>query len=465
MSDINLDFTVSNNSINFTVEPNDITITPTDVQLTVFAAGLGVPGGNVNELQYNDSGLLGGVANTSFSGGNLTLGDISNIKITGGTSTYIMSTDGTGNLSWTDPGNTNVANIALNLNANSTSNVIIGGGVNGYVLQTDGVGNLSWTAQTGNGGGGNGAPGGANRQIQYNDSGSFGGTPFFTFDEATGDVVVPNNLSLGSGFPLFGGNISGMYANFTAGIVGNTISGNISANGLLMLGTSVALFPTVNSLKIGGGLANYYLKTDGTGNLSWTSINFNVLTNGTSNVTIPSANGNVNTSVGGNANILVVTTSGANIVGYANIVGNADIIGNISTLGTTSIQQAKEKFTANSTGSTGTINYDILTQAIILKTSNATANFTLNFRGNSTTTLDSVMSSNQSMTCTFINTNSANAYYANVIRIDGTTITPVWAYPGAPTGGTPSGKDAYTFNILKTASNTYTVLASKAGFV
>jgi hypothetical protein len=335
MSDINLDFTVSNNSINFTVEPNDITITPTDVQLTVFAAGLGVPGGNVNELQYNDSGLLGGVANTSFSGGNLTLGDISNIKINGGNNSYILSTDGTGNLSWTNPGNIDVANTALNLNANSTSNVIIGGGVNGYVLQTDGVGNLSWTAQTG-GNAGNGVPGGSNRQIQYNDSGSFGGTPFFTFDEATGDVVVPNNLSLGSGFPLGGGNILGNSANFIGAIVGNTISGNIIASNLSVSGLAVGSFASVSSIRIGGGLANYILITDGTGNLSWNSgvANANVagFANFAGNVTISnqpnitSLGTLIGLSINGNANIgnigTTTLTASGNITA-ANFIGNA----------------------------------------------------------------------------------------------------------------------------------------------
>jgi len=100
-----------------------------------------------------------------------------------------------------------------------------------------------------------------------------------------------------------------------------------------------------------------------------------------------------------------------------------------------------------------------------LNTSNATANFTLNFRGNSLTTLDTVMNSNESMTCTFINPNGSSAYYANIIKIDGTTIIPNWVYPGAPTGGTGSGKDVYTFNILKLASNSYTIFASKVGFI
>jgi hypothetical protein len=150
MSDINLDFTVSNNSINFTLEPNDITFTPTDVVLTFNPNFQPLAGGSLTQLQYNNGGVLAGVGNTSYVSGNLTLGDVANIKITGGT--------------------------------------------NGYVLQTDGAGNLDWAA-TG-GGGGNGSPGGSNTQIQYNDGGTFGGNTGFTFNEVSGNVNMPGNLSV-----------------------------------------------------------------------------------------------------------------------------------------------------------------------------------------------------------------------------------------------------------------------------
>ena len=52
-------------------------------------------------------------------------------------------------------------------------------GTNGYYLQTDGLGNTAWAA---GGGGGGGSPGGSNTQVQYNNSGTFGGSPGFTFN-------------------------------------------------------------------------------------------------------------------------------------------------------------------------------------------------------------------------------------------------------------------------------------------
>ena len=81
-------------------------------------------------------------------------------------------------------------NVNGNLKLAGIANLKIPGGTNGYVLQTDGTGNLSWTAQTG--GGGNGVPGGANTQIQFNDAGVFGGQAGFTFDNTSNTLSVSN---------------------------------------------------------------------------------------------------------------------------------------------------------------------------------------------------------------------------------------------------------------------------------
>ena len=88
--------------------------------------------------------------------------------------------------------NINVAGIATIANVSISGGNItipvadlhISGGTNGYVLQTDGTGNLTWTEQSG-GGGGNGTPGGANTQVQFNNAGNFGGQPGFTFDNTS----------------------------------------------------------------------------------------------------------------------------------------------------------------------------------------------------------------------------------------------------------------------------------------
>jgi hypothetical protein len=64
--------------------------------------GGGTPGGANTELQFNNNGAFGGISTVTWNGANLSLGNIANIKITGGTNAQVLQTDGTGNLSWTN---------------------------------------------------------------------------------------------------------------------------------------------------------------------------------------------------------------------------------------------------------------------------------------------------------------------------------------------------------------------------
>lgn len=126
----------------------------------------------------------------------------------------------------------------------------------------------------------------------------------------------------------------------------------------------------------------------------------------------------------------------------------------------------QELTTVSATSATGTINYDCKTQAILYYTSNAGANFTLNFRGNSTTTLSSMLSIGQSMTASFLNTNGTSAYYPNAFQVDGTAtgVTVRWSGGSAPASGSVSSVDAYTFTIIKTGSSTYSIFAGAVQF-
>jgi hypothetical protein len=410
MSDVNLDFIVNNNSINFTVVPNDITITPTDIQLAFYNGGLGVPAGSTGQLQYNNGGVLGGVSNTSFSGGNLTLGNVANIKITGGSSNAILTTDGTGNLTWgssaananhanisdvansvaganvsgivananyasyagnvvnanqpnittvgtltnvtttgnltvsgnvTVNGSSNISNLSSNGNVNfansgnvtlgTSSNVKLTGGTNGYFLQTDGTGNLTWAAGTG--GGGNGSPGGANTQIQFNDAGVFGGNASFTFNKTSGLVTLPNNLYVSNG---------------------------------------------ITAAKYSGP------------------------------VTLPYGIENV-----------FLTTS------Y-----------------------------------TGTIDFYIIAGAIKYTTDNASGNITLNFKGNLTTTINTLLGNGQSVTATYVAKTGSTPYGVIGIQIDSVAQSIKWASNVVP-AQVANTQTSYVFTIVKTSTTpTYDVLAS-----
>ena len=137
--------------------------------------------------------------------------------------------------------------------------------------------------------------------------------------------------------------------------------------------------------------------------------------------------------------------------------------GSSSTLAEVLINAA-ETTTVSATAATGTINYDVTTQSVLYYTSNASANWTVNFRGSSGTTLNNLLSNNQTVTIAFLVTQGATAYYANATTIDGTSVTPKWQGGTAPSAGNASGVDAYTYSIIKTANATFTVLASQTQF-
>ena len=123
-----------------------------------------------------------------------------------------------------------------------------------------------------------------------------------------------------------------------------------------------------------------------------------------------------------------------------------------------------EPTTISATASTGTINYDVATQSIVYYTTNATANWTMNFRASSTATLNSLMSTGQTITVTFMATQGATAYYNSAVTIDGTSVTPKWQSGITPNAGNINSVDTYTYAIIKTGSAAFTVLASQTRY-
>jgi hypothetical protein len=134
------------------------------------------------------------------------------------------------------------------------------------------------------------------------------------------------------------------------------------------------------------------------------------------------------------------------------------------TLADTTIRGIEEDINVVASAATGTINFEFGTASIWYYTSNATANHTLNFRYSSSVSLNTALPVGDTLTLVWLNTNGATAYYPNVINIDGTAVTPKWQGGTAPTAGNASSIDAYVFTIIKTASATYTVLASQTKF-
>ena len=149
-------------------------------------------------------------------------------------------------------------------------------------------------------------------------------------------------------------------------------------------------------------------------------------------------------------------------------------VGNLGTMSTQnanavaitggSISSILEGATVTASAPTSTINYDFKTQAVRFYTNSCTTNFTVNIRGNSTTTLDSVMAVGQTATMVLMVTNGATPYYPNVIQIDGTTITPLYQGGLTITAGNANSVDVYTITVVKTAANTYISFVSQTKY-
>jgi hypothetical protein len=573
----------------------------------------------------------GGIIDTS-SASNVTLGNLANLHITGGSSGYTIKTDGAGNLSWgvdtaaaggtntyvqfndgdvlngsanytfdkvtnqlTLAGNiqTNNANLGNSVTANyftgnfygrantantvliaaqpnitsvgtltgltvsgvtslgPVSNVSITGGTNLSVLTTDGTGTLTWGAVVTT------PPGGSNTSIQYKDGSTYQGSANLTFNDATNLMTVTgniqtNNANLGNltTSNYFAGTLTtaaqpnitsvGTLAGLTvssAGLIvsgaGNVNAGNITATGVFAgnganlttltgsnvtgtvanatyatsAGTStsattagtvttnaqpnITSVGTLTSLGVTANIASGNLNASGQVNASGNVIgsyfygNGTTLTgvashghplilNGTSNVSIPSSNANVTMSVNGTSNVMVVTSNGANITGTLNASGNANVAnigannGVFTAITGTLTTNAQPNIT-----STGTLTSLAVTGNISAGNVSATT-FTGSLSGAATSattagTVTTAAQPNITSTGTLTSmTSTGNVQGANVIatayhiRSVGTGITAAGTTQGA---GTVLSKEINIVSTVASGANAVVLPTAVAGMV
>ena len=134
------------------------------------------------------------------------------------------------------------------------------------------------------------------------------------------------------------------------------------------------------------------------------------------------------------------------------------------TLGAGKIQQLAEKATVSATAATGTVNFDVITQAVLFFTSDASGNFTVNFRGDGSNALNAIMDTGESITCAFLVTNGSSAKFNNAFTIDGASITPKFQGGSAFSAGNANSIDVYTYTIFKTGDAAFTMIAGQTQF-
>jgi len=201
----------------------------------------------------------------------------------------------------------------------------------------------------------------------------------------------------------------------------------------------------------------------GDGSTAWTSLTYTVTDGDISGVTAGTG-----LSGGGNSGAvtLAIDSTVATLTGtqaLTNKTLTSPIINNAVNTGSILISP-EERTLISATAATGTINFDAATQGILYYTTNASANWTLNVRGNSGATLDSILTTGDSITVAFLVAQGATAYYQSAFQIDGSSVTPKWQGGTAPAAGNASSTDSYVLTIIKTGSAAFTVFGSQTKF-
>ena len=268
-------------------------------------------------------------------------------------------------------------------------------------------------------------------------------TPIQLYRTNTASTTTPSAGNLNAGELAINYNDSGMIL-FAKNTTGTVIK--------LMNNPAGLLYPTTD------GTAGQPIKTDGSGTLTFGTLGVSGGGTGATTLTgIVKGNG---------TSAFTAATAGTDYVapGTATTFTALQTFSGSTSVAATKLTNAKEVATVSATAATGTINYDVTTQSVLYYTSNASANWTVNFRGSSGTSLNTLMSTGESMTVAFLVTQGSTAYYNSAVQVDGSSVTPKYQGGTAWSAGNASSIDAYVYTIVKTGSAAFTVFASQTRF-
>jgi hypothetical protein len=268
-----------------------------------------------------------------------------------------------------------------------------------------------------------------------------GGTGVTT-STGTGSVVLSTSPTFVT--PLLGTPTSVTLTNATGLPLSTGVTGTLAvANGGTGQTTASAAFNALSPITTAGDL---------------------IIGNGSNSTTrlAIGTNGYVLTSNGTTAT-WSAATSGVSLSADNTWTGTQTFNGTSSKLATVLLDVA-ETVNVVAAAPSSTTNFYVNNGSVQYYTTNAANNWTLNIAFSSGTSLNTAMSIGQSISIAMLATQGSTAYYNSAVTIDGTSVTPKWQGGTAPSAGNASGVDTYTYTIIKTASATYTVLASLTQF-
>lgn len=263
----------------------------------------------------------------------------------------------------------------------------------------------------------------------------------------------------------------------------------IAAKGDLLAGISN---DTVTVLTVGSD--GQYLKADSstTSGLAWAAPGDLTAVSAGTGITVTNGAGPIpsvavddtlvattsNTMTLTNKTLVAPTIQGASVTGGTFVGGTFTSSPTISTPlisgGTsTTITEAypvllapEERWNVTAASAGGTVNLDALTSAVWYYTNSSSSNWTLNVRGNSSTSLNNILTTGDSITTVFFATNGTTPFYQTLLTVDGATsgVSVKWQNGTAPSAGNTSSIDIYSFTIVKTGNAAFTAFGSQTKF-
>ena len=274
---------------------------------------------------------------------------------------------------------------------------------------------------------------------------------------ATGLTGVPGGQITGALAAVDGSALTGMANTANVNTAGLNVVGVATVGVGLTLADNVhAKFGNAGDLQIYHNGSNSFVKGSGTGNLALQS-------NGTSSVILQPVAGE---------NSVVANSNGSVDLYFDNSKKFETLSTGVKVTGVTSTTSLsvgpgvlQEKLYNVASALTGTVNFDVVDNGLVqYYTTNSSGTFVVNLRGDGSTTFNSLMDIGKTTVFTLYSAQNNASYYMTDFQIDGSSITEKWNGGSAPSAGTASGTDVYTFNIMKTADATFTVFATFSYF-